>query len=192
MLNGLDLFSGIGGITLALSPWVTPVAYCENKSYAQRVLVSRMADGSLPKAPIWDDVRTLRGDMLPAVDIIYGGFPCQDISIAGRGKGLEGERAVKAWRESEADYFLRSLGLWARYDPASSSWKMSQPLLFEDLIVPCVLAGCWKGGRILDPFMGAGTTLRVAKNHQRQSIGIELNEEYIKIAVKRLRQEVLI
>lgn len=93
LLNGLDLFSGIGGITLALSPWVRPVAYCEIERYAQAVLLSRMSDGTIPAAPIWDNVQTLRGGMLPKIDIVYGGFPCQDISCAGRGKGLEGERS---------------------------------------------------------------------------------------------------
>jgi DNA (cytosine-5)-methyltransferase 1 len=93
MLNGLDLFSGIGGLALALSPWVRPIAYCENDRYAQAVLLSRMARGELPVGPIWDDVRTLRGSMLPPIDIVYGGFPCQDISIAGRGAGLAGERS---------------------------------------------------------------------------------------------------
>lgn len=93
MLYGLDLFSGIGGLTKALGPWVRPVAYCEIDAYCRGVLLSRMADGFLPVTPIWDDVRTLRGDMLPEVDIIYGGFPCQDISTAGLGKGLAGERS---------------------------------------------------------------------------------------------------
>lgn len=91
---GLDLFSGIGGLTLALGDYVRPVAYCENDRYAQGVLLSRMSDGSLPRAPIWDDVRTLRPGMLGTKpDIIYGGFPCQDISIAGPGVGLEGQRS---------------------------------------------------------------------------------------------------
>ena len=98
MLNGLDLFSGIGGLTLALGPWVRPVAYCEVDRYCQSVLLSRQADGALPRAPVWDDVRTLRGDQLPSVDIIYGGFPCQDISVAGRGGGLEGERSGLYWQ----------------------------------------------------------------------------------------------
>lgn len=94
MLNGLGLFEGIGGITLALAPWVRPVAYCENERYAQSVLLSRIADGHLPEAPIWDDVRTLRACYLPApVDIVYGGFPCQDLSVAGLGAGLEGKRS---------------------------------------------------------------------------------------------------
>ena len=93
MLNGLDLFSGIGGITAALAPRVRPLAYCENDRYAIGVLLSRMASGDLPCAPIWDDIKTLDGEGLPAIDIIYGGFPCQDISCAGRGAGLDGERS---------------------------------------------------------------------------------------------------
>jgi len=94
MLNGLDLFSGIGGITVALAPWVRPVAYCEIDEYARAVLLSRMAEGRLPVAPIWDDVRTFPGrDFRGQIDIIYGGFPCQDLSSAGSRKGLEAERS---------------------------------------------------------------------------------------------------
>ena len=94
MLNGLDLFSGIGGISVALRDWVRPIAYCEIDPYCQGVLLSRMADGSISRAPIWDDVTTLEARCLfRPIDIIYGGFPRQDISIAGRGKGLEGERS---------------------------------------------------------------------------------------------------
>lgn len=94
MLNGLDLFSGIGGISIALREWVRPVAYCENDRFAQAVLLSRMRDGELPTAPIWDDVTTLKAEHLPEpTDIIYGGFPCQDISVAGNGAGLEGNRS---------------------------------------------------------------------------------------------------
>jgi DNA (cytosine-5)-methyltransferase 1 len=94
VLNGLDLFSGIGGIALALSEWVKPIAYCENERYAQGVLLSRMRSGELPVAPIWDDVRTLsRESLLVDVDVISGGFPCQDISVAGNGAGLAGERS---------------------------------------------------------------------------------------------------
>ena len=92
-MNGLDLFSGISGISLALEPWVTPVAYCELDPYSQGVLLSRMAEGTIPRAPIWDDVQTLQGAMLGPVDILYGGFPCQDISVAGRGAGLAGKRS---------------------------------------------------------------------------------------------------
>lgn len=96
VLRGLDLFSGVGGIALALEPWVRPIAYCEIDSYCQGVLLSRMRGGLLPKAPIWDDVRTLQSSEFEVgtVDIIYGGFPCQDISVAAPiPKGLAGERS---------------------------------------------------------------------------------------------------
>jgi len=94
MLNGLDLFSGIGGITKALEEWVSPIAYCEIDRYSQGVLLSRMSEGELPVAPIWDNVETLKGDMLPIKpDIIYGGWPCTQISCAGNGKGLAGEHS---------------------------------------------------------------------------------------------------
>lgn len=59
----------------------------------------------------------------------------------------------------------------------------------EQLITPCVLAGCPKDGIILDPFMGAGTTALVAKSHGRNYVGFELNPEYIRIAEKRLKKE---
>ena len=92
-MNGLDLFSGIGGIGLALEPWVRTVAYCEQDRYAQGVLLSRMQSGEIDRASIWDDVTTLRAELLPRIDIIFGGFPCQDLSVAGLGKGLAGERS---------------------------------------------------------------------------------------------------
>lgn len=92
-INGLDLFSGIGGIGVALSPWVRVVAYCERDPYAQSVLLSRMQSGDIDCAPIWDDVQTLQGVHLPPIDIIFGGFPCQDLSVAGAGAGLAGERS---------------------------------------------------------------------------------------------------
>lgn len=58
-----------------------------------------------------------------------------------------------------------------------------------DLIKPCILAGCPSGGLVLDPFFGAGTTGLVAMKAGRHFIGIELNEEYIEIAKKRLNVE---
>ncbi len=95
VLNGLSLFSGIGGIDIGLNQWVRTVCYCEIDPYCQCCLLSRISDGDLENAPIWDDIRTF--NIPPAIreyiDIIHGGFPCQDISIAGHGKGLEGERS---------------------------------------------------------------------------------------------------
>lgn len=87
VLNGLDLFSGIGGISLALRPWVRPIAYCESDRYCQGVILSRMQQGEIGEAPICDDVRSLTHKMLPReIDIIYAGFPCQPYSSAARGR----------------------------------------------------------------------------------------------------------
>lgn len=62
----------------------------------------------------------------------------------------------------------------------------------EDLIEPCVLAGCPKGGLIYDPFGGAGTTAKVAVKHGRNYILSEINPDYIDIAEKRIRDFVIL
>ena len=61
----------------------------------------------------------------------------------------------------------------------------------EDLIKPCILAGCPAGGTVLDPFFGSGTTGLVARANDCRCIGIELNPGYIEIARRRLAQDVL-
>jgi DNA (cytosine-5)-methyltransferase 1 len=92
----MDLFSGIGGFSLGLkrASGFRTVAYCEIDGYCQRVLLSRMHDGHLDSAPICTDVRALDGGPWNGtVDLICGGFPCQDISDAGLRRGLDGERS---------------------------------------------------------------------------------------------------
>ena len=75
------------------------VCYVEQDPFCQRVLQARMRDGTLHRAPIWSDVRTFDGRAWAGrVDIISGGFPCQDISKAGLRKGLQGERSG-LWHE---------------------------------------------------------------------------------------------
>lgn len=59
----------------------------------------------------------------------------------------------------------------------------------EELITPCILAGSRKGGTVLDPFCGSGTTGIVAINNERDFIGIELNKDYIEISERRIRHE---
>ena len=56
----------------------------------------------------------------------------------------------------------------------------------EELVRRCILAGCPEDGIVLDPFLGSGTTLKVAKRLNRNGIGIELNERFIEIAKKRI------
>src|SRR5690242_6222138 len=58
-----------------------------------------------------------------------------------------------------------------------------------ELIQPCILAGSRPGDIVLDPFMGSGTTARVAVDYGRRAIGCELNPAYIELAAKRLQQQ---
>lgn len=60
-----------------------------------------------------------------------------------------------------------------------------------DLILPCILAGCPKGGVVLDPFVGSGTTCFVSKEHGRGATGIDLNRDYLEMGAGRLKQDVL-
>jgi DNA (cytosine-5)-methyltransferase 1 len=98
-LRVLDLFSGIGGFSLGLerTGGFETAAFCEIEPFCRRVLAKHW-----PEVPCYDDVRTLTGERLAAdgiaVDVICGGFPCQDISEAGLRKGLQGARSG-LWRE---------------------------------------------------------------------------------------------
>lgn len=94
-MNELALFAGAGGGILGgkLLGWRT-VCAVEYNAYARNVLLARQNDGTLPSFPVWDDVRTFDGHPWRGiVDVVSGGFPCQDISAAGKGAGLEGERS---------------------------------------------------------------------------------------------------
>lgn len=98
-LRVLDLFSGIGGFSLGLerAGGFETVAFCEIEEYPRQVLAKHW-----PGVPIYHDVRELTADTLSrdgiAVDVICGGFPCQDISLAGAGAGIDGTRSG-LWRE---------------------------------------------------------------------------------------------
>ena len=94
-MNELALFAGAGGGILGghLLGWRT-VCAVEWESYPASVLVQRQNDGLLPPFPIWDDVQTFDGKPWKGiVDVVSGGFPCQDISVAGKGAGIDGKRS---------------------------------------------------------------------------------------------------
>ena len=99
-LNELALFAGAGGGILGgkLLGWRT-VCAVEWEPYPASVLCARQNDGFLAPFPIWDDVQTFDGKPWKGiVDVVSGGFPCTDISAAGRGAGIDGE-ASGMWRE---------------------------------------------------------------------------------------------
>ena len=99
-LNTFHLFAGAGGGILAdLLLGHNPIGACEIEPYPRDVLLARQRDGLLPGFPIWDDVATLDGHpWRGSVDVLCGGFPCQDISAAGKGAGITGERSG-LWKE---------------------------------------------------------------------------------------------
>lgn len=91
MLKVLDLFSGIGGFSLGLerTGGFETVAFCEIEKFPRKVLAKHW-----PDVPCFNDVRTLKGHDVGSVDVICGGFPCQDLSSAGDQKGIgEGTRS---------------------------------------------------------------------------------------------------
>ena len=88
MLKLIDTFSGIGGFSLAAEQIVggfETVAFVECEPYCQKILKKHW-----PTVPIYDDIRTYKPEPYSA-DVICGGFPCQDISVAGRGEGITEE-----------------------------------------------------------------------------------------------------
>jgi DNA (cytosine-5)-methyltransferase 1 len=89
-MNVLDLFSGIGGFSIGLErAGMRTVAFCEIDPHARAVLQKHW-----PDVPVFTDVSTLsKDDINEQIDILAGGFPCQDISMAGLGAGLAGERS---------------------------------------------------------------------------------------------------
>lgn len=89
----LDLFSGIGGFSLGLErAGFETVAFCEIDPKCRLILKKHW-----PNVPIYEDVRELNAEKLRQdgikPDVICGGFPCQDISIAGSGEGINGKRS---------------------------------------------------------------------------------------------------
>lgn len=92
-MNVLDLFSGIGGFSLGLErAGMKTTAFCEIDPFCRNVLVKHW-----PDVPIYEDVKNVTADQLKAdginVDVITGGFPCQDLSVAGKQAGIDGERS---------------------------------------------------------------------------------------------------
>ncbi|MDX1950304.1 MAG: DNA (cytosine-5-)-methyltransferase, partial [Rickettsiales bacterium] len=98
-LTVLDLFSGIGGFSLGAerAGWRT-VSFCEIDKFCTEILKKRW-----PEVPIFDDIKSLTAEEIykkvdSKIDVICGGFPCQDISVAGKKAGITGSRS-SLWKE---------------------------------------------------------------------------------------------
>ena len=103
----LSLFSGVGGLDLGVElacPGARVLGYCERDAYAASVLLARMEDEALEPAPVFSDLCSFDGSPWSgAVDLIFGGIPCQPHSLAGKRQGAEDERDL-VWE------FLRVVG----------------------------------------------------------------------------------
>ncbi len=138
VVNELALFAGGGGGILAghLLGWRTLCAV-ERDAYAAGILAQRQNDGLLPPFPIWSDITTFDGSRWrDRIDVVSGGFPCQDISCAGKGAGVEGGG-------QEADCGVKWRGSLAKYNPATHSLRTAQCSLLEDSTEFCVTLPKW-------------------------------------------------
>lgn len=122
-MNELALFAGAGGGILGghLLGWRT-VCAVERDAYAAQVLAQRQNDGILRPFPIWSDVTTFDGrPWRYRIDIVSAGFPCQDISVAGPGAGIDGLRSG-LWKH--VPRIVRETGageVWLENSPALTS-----------------------------------------------------------------------
>ena len=89
----VDLFSGIGGHSLALRSITKVVLYCEIEQAQQHILLKNMQQGHIDKAPIHDDIKTLKGSQIRGARMITASPPCQDLSSLGLRKGLHGSKS---------------------------------------------------------------------------------------------------
>ena len=166
-MNELALFAGAGGGILGghLLGWRT-VCAVEWEPYPASVLCARQNDGILPPFPIWDDIQTFDGrPWRGIVDVISGGFPCQDISAAGKGAGIDGERSGM-WRE-----MARIIG---EVRPRYAFVENSPMLVTRGL--ERVLADLTAMG--YDSRWGVVSAADIAANHKRERIWIVANSKH--------------
>lgn len=122
--------------------------------------------------------------------------PLMDVSKARYKRGRSanskyvGQQGITQVRENFSDFdqeFRRKRDVW---EVSTNTYKMDEHFAMypEKLIEPCILAGCPKGGIVLDPFFGSGTTGAVSKRLGRQYVGIEINPKYCEKAGQRIAQ----
>ena len=160
-MNELALFAGAGGGILGghLLGWRT-VCAVEWEAYPASVLCARQNDGLLPPFPIWDDVQTFDGKPWRGiVDVVSGGFPCQDISVAGKGAGIEGNKSSMWKHMARIIYEVRPKFVFVENSPILTSRGLG-----------VVLADLAKMG--FDAEWGVLSAADVGANHKRERIWI--------------------
>ena len=175
-MNMLDLFSGIGGFAVsakwALGKKVNVVGFCEIDEFCQTILKKHF-----PKVPIYDDVKIVNNKIIKRkIDIITGGFPCQDISLAGKGKGIEGERSG-LWKE-----MYRIIGefrpRWAIIENVSALTSRGLTVVLNDLA---------KAG--YDAEWQCISAREVGARHKRERIWVVAYPSSLRLQCKKKDQE---
>jgi len=136
VLKVLDLFSGIGGFSLGLerTGGFETVAFCEIDPFCRRVLAKHW-----PNVRQFNDVTKLRGEDVGPVDVICGGFPCQDISSAGLQAGIDGARS----------------GLWSEI--VRLTGELRPQIVFVENVSALLAGDCGKWfGRVLGDLAALG------------------------------------
>ena len=99
--TGISLFSGAGGLDLGIKlafPGIRWLCHIEREAYAAGIIAARMEDETMDAAPVWSDVSTFDGKPFHGrVDILAGGFPCTDLSVAGKRAGINGSASGLWW-----------------------------------------------------------------------------------------------
>jgi DNA (cytosine-5)-methyltransferase 1 len=160
-MNELALFAGAGGGILGgkLLGWRT-VCAVEWEPYPASVLCARQNDGFLESFPIWDDVQTFDGKPWQGiVDVVSGGFPCQDISVSGTGSGIDGERSGMWKQMARIISEVRPKYVFVENSPALTSRGLGT-----------VLADLSKMG--FDAEWGVLSAADVGANHKRDRIWV--------------------
>ncbi|TXH41268.1 MAG: DNA cytosine methyltransferase [Desulfurellales bacterium] len=160
----ISLFTGAAGLDLAVRialPGTRCLLYVENEATAARILAARIKEGSIDDAPIWSDVRTFPGALFRGrVAGIVGGFPCTDLSVAGRQAGITGEKS----------------GLWFEY--AQIIREVQPRWVFIENVPPVLHVG--NGGAVLgelarmgfDAEWGTLSAAAVGASHLRKRVFI--------------------
>ena len=175
-MNELALFAGAGGGILGghLLGWRT-VCAVEWEPYPASVLCARQNDKVLPPFPVWDDCQTFDGKPWRGiVDVVSGGFPCQDISAAGKGAGITGTRS-SMWK-----HMARIIG---EVRPQYVYVENSPMLVTRGLdVVLADLAALGFNAR-----WGVVSAADVGANHKRERIWILANTQHFGgIATKKV------